>query len=70
MKLAGCLGQSVVGIQVVAPIPIRSEVDLVADPHRIPVCPGMIGHPLHLMGGQIEDVELLSPATLIALPTP
>ncbi len=58
----------VVGVEIVVAAAVGGEVDDVPHPHRIAVGAGMIGDADGVVGRQIEDVELLSPPALVALP--
>ena len=58
----------VVGIEVVRPRTVGGEEDPGADPHRVPVGPRVVGDLRQLPGHGVEHVEVLSPATGVALP--
>ena len=60
----------VVAVEVERAAAVRREVDGVADPHRVPVGAPVIGHALDRVRLAVEDVELLRPAALVALPRP
>ena len=60
----------VVAVEVERSVPVRGEVDGVADPHRVAVGAPVGRHPLDHVRLAVEDVELLGPAPLVALPGP
>ena len=60
----------VVAVQVQRAVPVRGEVDGVADPHRVAVGAPMRRHPFDHVRLAVEDVELLRPAPLVPLPGP
>ena len=59
-----------VGIQVQRAVPVRGEVDRVADPHRVAVGALVVRHLDRLQAVDVEDPQVLRPASFVALPVP
>ena len=56
------------GVEVQLAVAVRGEVHLVADPHGVALGARAGGDLLLRLRGQVEDVEILRPAALVALP--
>ena len=56
------------GVQVERPVAVRGEVDGVADPHGVALGALAVGEGGDLRRSEIEEVEVLRPAALVALP--
>ncbi len=57
----------VIAEQVHVAVPIRGKVDVVADPHRVAIRPRVIGDAIHVMGRQVEEVQIVRPSTFVPL---
>ena len=66
----GFLGAGVVPIQVQDAVTIRNEVDGVSDPHGVAVRANVIGDLFRPIAVEVEQIQVLSPTALIALPRP
>ena len=62
------LGAGVVPIQIQDAIPVRNEVHIVPDPHGIAIRADVIRDLLRSVAVEVEEIQVLGPATLIALP--
>ena len=67
-ELGGGAARHVQGVEVERAGAVRVEIDLVADPHRIALGARGPGDLADLAAREVEDPEVLSPASLIALP--
>jgi hypothetical protein len=67
-ELRGLFRREVVAVEVEGAVAVGAEVHGVADPHRVAVGARVVGHLLELVALEVEEVEVLGPAALIALP--
>ena len=64
------LGTGVVPIQIQDAVPIRNEVHIVPDPHRVAVRANVIRDLFRPVAVEVKEIQVLSPTALIALPSP
>ncbi len=67
-ELLDVLTREIAGIEVELSVPVRDEVDAIADPHGIAFCAHGVGNGGRCEASQVEDVQVLRPASLISLP--
>ena len=64
----GFLGAGVVTIQIQHAIPVRNKVHIVPNPHGIAIRADVIRDLFRAVAVEVEEIQVLSPAALIALP--
>ena len=67
-QLPGFIGRQVGDKQIERARPVGDEVDLVADPHGVPLGSHVMGDGAEVERREIGDIEILSPTPLVSLP--